>query len=152
VLERLGLAGRVDLVGIAKARSVGGQGRGRGAAARAYERLHRAAGGEARQEPAVLAPDDPVSHLVAQIRDEAHRFAITYYRKLHGDKLVASGLDDVPGVGPARKVALLKHFGSLARVRQASVEELAACPKIDRRTAQAVHDHLHGPRPTRPRE
>jgi len=146
VLARLGLADRVDLVGIAKARSVGGQGRGRGAAARGYERLHRAAAGEVTQEPVVLAPDDPVSHLVARIRDEAHRFAITYYRKLHGDKLVASGLDDVPGIGPARKVALLKHFGSLTRVRQASVEDLAACPKIDRRTAEAVHDHLHGPR------
>jgi excinuclease ABC subunit C len=145
-LERLGLAGRVDLLGIAKARSVDGQGRGRGEAVRGYERLHRAGGGKAAaQEPVVLAADDPVSHLVARIRDEAHRFAITYYRKLHGDKLVASGLDDVPGVGPARKVALLKHFGSLARVRQASVDELAACPKIDHRTAEAVHDHLHGP-------
>jgi excinuclease ABC subunit C len=153
VLRRLGLAERVDLVGIAKARSVDGQGRGRGAAARGYERLYRATGGEDNApKPVVLAPDDPVSHLVARIRDEAHRFAITYYRKLHGDKLVASGLDDVPGVGPARKVALLKHFGSLARVRQASVEDLAACPKIDRRTAQAVHNHLHGPHRMRPVE
>jgi excinuclease ABC subunit C len=96
-LARLGLADRVDLLGIAKARSVDGQGRGRGDVARGYERLHRASGGEgAASEPVVLAPDDPVSHLVARIRDEAHRFAITYYRKLHGDKLVASGLDDVP--------------------------------------------------------
>ena len=150
-LERLGLVDRVDLLGIAKARSVDGRGKGRGEAARGYERLHRASGGEDGAEgPVVLAPDDPVSHLVARIRDEAHRFAITYYRKLHGDKLVASGLDDVPGVGLARKVALLKHFGSLTRVRQASLDELAACPKIDRRTAQAVHDHLHGPRPGRP--
>jgi excinuclease ABC subunit C len=151
VLERLGLVDRVDLLGIAKARSVDGRGKGRGEAARGYERLHRAGGGEDGAEgPVVLAPDDPVSHLVARIRDEAHRFAITYYRKLHGDKLVASGLDDVPGVGLARKVALLKHFGSLTRVRQASLDELAACPKIDRRTAQAVHDHLHGLRPGRP--
>ncbi len=143
LLADIGLAGRCDLLGLAKARSVEGQGRGRGEAARSHERLVRPGGGEA----VVLAPDDPLCHLVARIRDEAHRFAITYYRKLHADHLVSSGLDDCPGIGPARKVALLKHFGSLARVRAASIEELAACPKLGPAAAEVLYRHLHPEEP-----
>ncbi len=139
LLADIGLTGRCDLLGLAKARSVDGQGRGRGEAAKSHERLVRADGGD----PVVLAPDDPLCHLVARIRDEAHRFAITYYRKLHGDRLVASGLDDCVGVGPTRKVALLKHFGSLARVRGATVAELVACPKMTTPAAEAVYRYLH---------
>jgi len=139
LLADIGLAGRCDLLGLAKARSVDGRGRGRGEAAKSHERLCRADGGD----PVLLPPDDPLCHLVARIRDEAHRFAITYYRKLHGDRLVASGLDGCPGIGPARKVALLKHFGSLARVRGAAVAELAACPKMTAPAAEAVYRHLH---------
>ncbi|RMF88301.1 MAG: excinuclease ABC subunit UvrC [Nitrospirae bacterium] len=139
VLADIGLLGRCDLRGIAKARSLEGAGRGRGEAPQAHERLHRPEGGD----PVVLAPDDPLCHLVARIRDEAHRFAITYYRKLHGDRLVSSGLDDCPGIGPARKVALLRHFGSLARIRAASEAELARCPKMGPAAAARLYRHLH---------
>ncbi|PJB95999.1 MAG: excinuclease ABC subunit C [Nitrospirae bacterium CG_4_9_14_0_8_um_filter_70_14] len=138
ILADLGLVGRCDLLGLAKARSLDGQGRGRGEQVQSHERLVRAGGGE----PVVLPPDDPLCHLVARIRDEAHRFAITHYRKLHGDRLVASGLDGCAGIGPTRKVALLRHFGSLARVRAATVEELACCPKMTAPTAEAVYRYL----------
>ena len=80
--------------------------------------------------------------LVQRIRDEAHRFAITAHREKRSKTAVASALDAVPGIGPARRKALLKHFGSLEAVREASVEELAAVPGMTPAAAQSVREGL----------
>jgi excinuclease ABC subunit C len=79
-----------------------------------------------RPEPLRLARDEEALYLLQQVRDEAHRFAITYHRNLRSKRMVDSVLDDVPGIGPTRKKALLRRFGSLKRIREASMEELAA--------------------------
>jgi excinuclease ABC subunit C len=82
-------------------------------------------------------------HLVQRIRDEAHRFAITYHRNLRRKEQTRSKLDDVPGIGPARRKALLTYFGGdLERIRQASLDDLLAVPGMDRRSAVAVKEHL----------
>lgn len=82
--------------------------------------------------------------LLQRVRDEAHRFAITYHRKLHRKAATHSRLDDVPGIGPKRKKALLKAFGSLKRIREASVEELAAVPGMNREVAERLLEYLGG--------
>ena len=89
-------------------------------------------------EAIVLEPVSPATHLLQRIRDEAHRFAITYHRKLRGRELVLSVLDDVEGIGEARKKALLKKFGSLDEIRRSSVEELLTIPGMTRKRAEAV--------------
>lgn len=82
--------------------------------------------------------------LLQRVRDEAHRFAITYHRKLHRKATTRSRLDDVPGIGPKRKKALLQHFGSLKAIRAASVDELAAVPGLNRDLAERVKEALGG--------
>lgn len=82
--------------------------------------------------------------LLQRVRDEAHRFAITYHRKLHRKAATHSRLDDVPGIGPKRKKALLKGFGSLKAIREASLEELAAVPGMNRELAERVKETLGG--------
>ena len=82
--------------------------------------------------------------LLQRVRDEAHRFAITYHRKLHRKAASHSRLDDVPGIGPKRKKALLQHFGSLKAIRAASVEEVAAVPGLNRELAERVKEALGG--------
>jgi len=77
-------------------------------------------------------------YLVKRIRDEAHRFAVTYHRELRGKAMTASVLDDIPGVGPKRKKALVKAFGSVKRLRSADVEQIAAVPGISREVAEDV--------------
>jgi excinuclease ABC subunit C len=81
-------------------------------------------------------------YLIQRIRDEAHRFAITAHREKRSKLAVASELDAVPGIGPARRKALLKHFGSLEAIRQASLEELAAVPGMTSAAAQSVRERL----------
>jgi len=98
-----------------------------------------------RSEPIVLGADSAELHLLDRLRDEAHRFAITYHRKLRRQPYRGSVLDRVPGVGPARKKALIAHFGSVRAIRSASVEELAQVPGISRKQAQAIHAYFHGP-------
>jgi excinuclease ABC subunit C len=95
-----------------------------------------------RSEPIVLPRDSPALYLVQRIRDEAHRFAVSYHRDLREKKGLKSLLDGIPGVGPRRRQALLKHFGSLEAIREASLEELAAVPGMDRRAAQAIREYL----------
>jgi excinuclease ABC subunit C len=84
----------------------------------------------ARSEPIVLPATSPALYLVQRLRDEAHRFAITYHRGLRARRAVRSAFDDLPGVGPKRKRELLKVFGSIKRVRDAPVEQIAAVPGI----------------------
>ena len=88
--------------------------------------------------PVALPNGSPSLYLVKRVRDEAHRFAIEYHRELRGKAMTASVLDEVPGVGPKRKKALLAHFGSLKRLRAASVEEIAAVDGIPAEVAAAV--------------
>jgi excinuclease ABC subunit C len=89
-------------------------------------------------EPVVLPAGSPSLYLVKRIRDEAHRFAIEYHRKLRGKAMTASVLDDIAGVGPKRKKALMKTFGSARRLREASVEEIADVPGIPRDVAEDI--------------
>ncbi len=90
----------------------------------------------------LLPREGEALHLVQRIRDEAHRFAIGYHRKLRSKKAFKSKLDDIPGIGPKRKTALLRHFGSITRIRAASVEELAAAPGMNRAAALKLKDLL----------
>ena len=83
-----------------------------------------------RPDPIVLPPTSPALYLVQRLRDEAHRFAITYHRDLRAKRAIRSAFDDLPGVGPKRKRELLKVFGSIKRVRDAPVEQIAAVPSI----------------------
>ncbi len=95
-----------------------------------------------RPAPIVLPRDSQGLYLLQRIRDEAHRFAITYHRKLRGKKSVRSKLDDVPGIGPMRRKALLAQFGSLAAIRRATLEQLAAVPGMNRRVAEQLLESL----------
>ncbi len=95
------------------------------------------------KEPIVLSQSSAELLLLARLRDEAHRFAITYQRKLRQKTRLASSLDDIKGIGPARKRALLTHLGSLARVKRATVEELAEVPGIGKKAAREVFVALH---------
>jgi excinuclease ABC subunit C len=91
-----------------------------------------------RTEPIVLPATSPALYLVQRLRDEAHRFAITYHRGLRARKAIRSAFDDLPGVGPKRKRELLKVFGSIKRVRDAPVEQIAAVPGISRTLAVRI--------------
>jgi excinuclease ABC subunit C len=83
-----------------------------------------------------------VLFLVQQIDEEAHRFAITYHRKLRSKDTFKSPLADVPGIGPRRKQALLKHFGSVEAIRSATIDELATVPGMTRKAAEEVKSLL----------
>jgi excinuclease ABC subunit C len=89
-------------------------------------------------DPAILPRTSQALYLVQRIRDEAHRFAITYHRQLRGKKTVKSLLDEIPGVGPTRKQALIKKFGSVRGIREASLEDLAATPGLSRPVAERI--------------
>ena len=92
--------------------------------------------------PIVLPPTSPALYLVQRLRDEAHRFAITYHRALRSKASVRSAFDELPGVGPKRKRALLRVFGSIKQVREAPVEQIAAVPGIGPRLAATIKSTL----------
>jgi len=128
VMTELGLSG-IPLVGIAKGSS-------------------RRPGFEEWIRPAPAAPlhpgpASPASHLVQQVRDEAHRFAITGHRGRRGKAATRSTLEDIPGVGPKRRRQLLNHFGGLQGVSRAGIEELASVPGINRVLATEIFKALH---------
>jgi excinuclease ABC subunit C len=91
----------------------------------------------------LLPPDSPALHVVQRVRDEAHRFAITGHRRSRAKARQGSVLDDVAGLGPARRRALLKQFGGLKGVQLAGLEDLAAVQGIGPHLAQVIYDHLH---------
>ncbi|MEC9488659.1 MAG: excinuclease ABC subunit UvrC [Halanaerobium sp.] len=95
-----------------------------------------------RSKPVILSRRSAALHLLQRVRDEAHRFAVSYHRNLRGRRLTHSLLDEIPGVGPKRRQALLNHFGSLAKIRQASVEELSAVNGINTGTAEKIYNFL----------
>ena len=96
-----------------------------------------------RPDPIVLPRSSEALYLLQRVRDEAHRFAVTYHRSARGKEMTASIFDDIPGVGPSRRKALLEQFGSLKRLRDATVEEIAQTQGISDSLAAAVYDHLH---------
>lgn len=95
------------------------------------------------REPFQLPPRDPVLYYLQRVRDETHRFAITTHRAGRSKALVTSELDEVPGIGPARKRALLNHFGSARGVKAAGLANLEAAPGINKETARRVYAHFH---------
>ena len=97
-----------------------------------------------RPDPLMIPRGSEALFVLQHLRDEAHRFAITYHRQKREKRALASPLDEVPGVGPARKKALLKRFGSLTRLRDADVEQIAETPGVGPDVARAVYERLHG--------
>ncbi|HRZ87404.1 MAG TPA: excinuclease ABC subunit UvrC [bacterium] len=96
-----------------------------------------------RDEPVILEKDSPALYLLQHIRDEAHRFAITYHRRIRSKRIKESILDDIPGVGEERKKAILKHFGSIDRLRRKTLEEIAEAPGIPAKLAREIYNYLH---------
>jgi excinuclease ABC subunit C len=90
------------------------------------------------EDPVILPRTSEGLYLLQRIRDEAHRFAITHHRSRRSKSMVESLLDDIPGLGEVRRKSLLKRFGSLKRLRAATVEEIAEVPGIGTRTAEAI--------------
>ena len=93
---------------------------------------------EGNSEPVELPRRSQALYLIQRIRDEAHRFAITFHRKLRGKRNLVSVLDHIVGIGPKRRQSLRTHFGSLEKIKEATVEELAAAPGMNRTSAEAV--------------
>jgi len=121
VLDELGMAD-LPVVGLAKERE---------------ELFHPGNG-----VPVVLSATSQALYLVQRLRDEAHRFAVTYHRQLRAKAQVRSVFDDLPGVGPARKRALLRVFGSAKQMRSATIEDIASVPGISRGLAERIREHL----------
>ena len=94
-------------------------------------------------QPLTLDPTSPALHTLQKIRDEAHRFAITYHKKLRARRTIQSVLDQIPGVGPTIRTNLLKSLGSARKVREASVAELASVPKVTPKLAQKIYAFFH---------
>jgi len=127
-------AWEVAMVGLAKARA---ERTVKGARKAASEERVILPGAHA---PLELARHSPARHLLERVRDEAHRFAITYHRKERGR--IQSQLDAIPGVGPAKRKALLRRFGSVAGVKKASIEELTGVEGVSKGLARTIHEHL----------
>lgn len=127
VIEELGYTGELDLASIAK-------GRYEGESDKIYI--------YGRKNPIVFSRNSHVLFLLMRVRDEAHRFAITFHKKLRGKRAVSSALDDVPGIGAKRKKELIKRFGSVSKIREASVDEIAAVPGLSRRIAEELKEKL----------
>lgn len=127
VLKALGLYGSLDLIGIAKGDPERGE---------AEDKVYK----PGRKNPVNLKKDPDVLLFLQRVRDEAHRSVIAYHRRRRLKAYRRSALDDIPGIGNRRRVSLLKHFGSLKRIKTASVEELAAVPGMTRQAAQAVFE------------
>ena len=96
-----------------------------------------------RSEPVRIPRDSEALYLLQQVRDEAHRFAITYHRQLRGKKMTKSVLDDVPGLGPTRKKRLLKEFGSVKQLRTLEESDLLALSWLPDEVGRAVFTQLH---------
>lgn len=95
-----------------------------------------------KSDPVVIPKDSNALHLLERIRDEAHRFAITYHRSLHGKNNLRSVLEDIPGIGPKRRIALFNRFGSIDAIKKASVEELCEVPGMNKTAAQSIKEYF----------
>jgi excinuclease ABC subunit C len=136
VLAELGLEHELDLVSIAKSR-VKRNVRGH-AVERSEERFFR----PGRKNPITLRAGSAPLYMLERLRDEAHRFAITHHRRLRHKAGLESALEQIGGIGPKRRVKLLRHFGSVARIKKASLEELQQLEWLPQSAAQAVYAHF----------
>ena len=128
----------LDVVGLAKLRVE------RDATAEEISRIEERVFLRGRSNPVVLARNSNALFLLQQVRDEAHRFAVAYHQKLRDRRRLASPIDLVPGIGASRRRALLRHFGSLARLREASEQEIAEVPGIGPSLAAEIRRALAG--------
>jgi excinuclease ABC subunit C len=103
-------------------------------------------------DPAILPRASEALYLLQRVRDEAHRFAITYHRQRRSKRMTMSALDEIPGLGQARRTALLKHFGSLKRLASATVDQISEVPGVGRHTASVVHTVLSAGKATDSKE
>ncbi len=126
VAKELGITDDLDWIGIAKERQDEG------------EKLYK----PGRKNPITLPAHDPVLLFLMRIRDEAHRYGITFHRRLRRKSTLASELDRIPGIGPARKKALLRHVGSLKQIKAAKTEQLAEVPGIGPELAKEISAFL----------
>ncbi len=137
LLVELGLRGRIGIAGIAKSRVITNV---RGKVVEKSEERFFLPG---RKNPVTLRSGSPALYMLERLRDETHRFAITYHRSLRRKATLRSALEDIPGVGPARRKALLKHFGSLKKIRAASLEELQQMPGLAQKLAVEIYVVFH---------
>ena len=95
------------------------------------------------KRPIIIPKNSKALHLLQQVRDESHRFAITYHRKLRSDNIQASSLDNIAGIGKKRKINLLKEFGTIENIKKASVDDLAKIEGMNKKTAENVYNYYH---------
>lgn len=131
-----GLFAQIEIASLAKARREKVAGR---ETLRSQERFFR----PGMLAPILFPPGSAALHMLQRLRDEAHRFAITYHRQKRKAGLLASQLEQIPGVGAKTRLALLRHFGSLRQLRAATLEELAGAPGIGVKSAQRIYEGLH---------
>lgn len=136
ILRGLGLDRRFDLVSLAKSRTDSDS--QSSAIKKSDERIFL----PGRKNPVILRQNSPPLLLLARIRDEAHRFAIEYHRKLRGKQGLSSGVLQIPGIGPKRRTALLKHFGSLQKLKEAGMDEIESVNGMTRAMAKEVYEWL----------
>ncbi len=129
VMRDLKLDGRFDLIGIAKKDAKRGEVR---------DKIYK----PARANPVSFGREQELLLFLQRIRDEAHRFAIAYHRRRRSRSSLHSVLDNIAGVGPKRKAVLLRHFGSLEKIRAAAVEEIAGLPGFNRKVAESIQKAL----------
>lgn len=135
VFKELGIQ-EVDLLSLAKERRAGNL-RHQG------ERLEEKIFHPQYKEPLLLGKHSPVLLFLDQIRDEAHRFALTYHKKIRKKETLRSVLDEIPGIGSIRQRALLRYFGSVERIKEAALEELQKVPHMNRNLAETVYHYFH---------
>ncbi|MGZ4682054.1 MAG: excinuclease ABC subunit UvrC [Acidimicrobiales bacterium] len=128
VLDNLGLTGEIPIASLAKR----------------FEEVYV----PGRSEPVRVPRQSEALYLLQRVRDEAHRFAISFHRELRGKRMTRSVLDDIPGLGPTRKKRLLKELGGVGAVKQASLEQLTALSWLPDQVGRAVHDKIHRPTST----
>ena len=124
VVEELGLEGEIPVASLAKR----------------FEEVYV----PGRSEPIRISRQSEALYLLQRIRDEAHRFAITYHRDLRGKRMTVSVLDGIPGLGPVRQKRLRKELGGIAAVKQASLDDLKSLSWLPDPVAEAVHEKIHG--------
>lgn len=136
VLKELGVKD-VDLISLAKERTVDGPHPSR------FRKTEEKIFHPQYKEPLILERHSSLLHLLDRIRDEAHRFAVTYHQKVRGRETIKSALGGIPGIGRVRQKELLKYFGSVEKIKEASLEVLAEAPKINVTLAREVYTFFH---------
>jgi excinuclease ABC subunit C len=137
IIRGLGMEERFDLVSLAKSRVAPD------AASDTIQKSNERVFLPGRRNPVILRQNSPQLLLLAAIRNEAHRFAIEYHRKLRSKEGVASALDQIPGIAAKRRITLLKHFGSLQGLKGAGLEEIMSVEGISRTIAENIYSALH---------